>query len=114
MSHERMSIRRNGNACLDERRLRENIKFGEISSEQYGDNLMENISSCSNSHGVKKRCRYEIKSKYQCKLIHAYRRKQIMLMDRINELENEQEQVHAIMDTNNDVYYDSKSEYIQG
>ena len=104
MSLSTFSPQQHGNDCIDETRLRENIKLGEISSEQYGDNFMENISPCSNSHGVKKRCRHEIKSKYQDKLIHAYRRKQIMLMGRINALENEQEQVHALMDTNNDVF----------
>ena len=52
---------------------------------------------CSDYVDVKRVRRYETKSKYQDKLIHAYRRKITKLMSRIDILENEQEQVRVIM-----------------
>ena len=72
-----------------------------MGAEQYGETYLANKASCSNSHRGKRRRTHEIRSKYQNTLIHAYRRKQIMLIGRINELENEKEQLHAAKNITN-------------
>ena len=52
---------------------------------------------CFDQNGRRQVCQHEKKSKYQDKLLYAFRRKDTKGMNRINELEKEQQQTRAII-----------------